>query len=337
MKKPIKQELRLNLDYLKNKMEKRFWIGINKWSNVLGFGCWQIAGNHNHNGISNGWGDIDNNQAIDLLCYAMEMGIDFYDTAQGYNFGQSERLLGEAIKQTKKNVIVCTKVALTEKEIDQKKIGIDFKNRVLESLKNLDLPHIDIVLIHNPPDDLLWEEFNYKILDDLISENIIGTYGVSSKGLKGAINAIENNVGTTIEWVFNLFERRPIKDLFPIIKSKNMNFIARSPLSRGLINPLYIKTNPTFDSNDFRSTLPQEWIDWVISCLRTYHNNGISESDIIKNALLFCTHFKEINATIVGIKTQEQLKQYLDISISENTLFKMKYLLKTPDFYPKWA
>lgn len=327
----------MNLDSLKNNMKRRFWTGLNKESNVFGFGCWQIAGNHRQNGIPNGWGNIEKSQAIDLLCHAMENGINFYDTAQGYNFGQSESLLGAAIKQTKKDVIVCTKVALNEKEISQQKIGEDFKTRVYQSLENLNASSIDILLIHNPPDDLIWKEFDYNILDELIESKIIGTYGVSSKGISGAINAIENNVGTTLEWVFNIFERRPITHLFPFINANKLNFIARSPLSRGLINPMYVNTDPTFDSNDFRSTLQNEWISWVITSLRTYHNNGISEADLIKNALLFCSYFNEVNATIVGIKTKKQLEHYLNISKSDESIFDFDKLSNIPEFYPKWA
>ncbi|PMB40136.1 hypothetical protein CEN47_03880 [Fischerella thermalis CCMEE 5319] len=318
-------------------MEKRFWSGINKYTNVFGIGCWQIAGNYYYNGVPNGWGNVDKNQAIDLLCYAMNNGIDFYDTAQGYNFGQSELLLGEAIKQTRKRVVICTKISLTENEINQKKIGLDFKSRVFKSLENLAVPCIDILLIHNPPDDLNWKEFNYDIIQEIIDENIIGTFGISSKSLKGAINAIENNVGTTLEWVFNLFERRPIEELFPILRSKKMNFIARSPLSRGLINPLYISDDPIFYSDDFRSTLPKEWISWVINSLRIYHSNGVPADELVKNALLFCSHFKEVNSVIVGIKTQKQLEHYLTISKNTETEFQMEKLLNTPIFYPKWA
>ena len=327
----------MNLDYLKNNMKRRFWTGLNKESNIFRFGCWQIAGKHIQNGIPNGWGNIEENQAIDLFCHAMENGIDFYDTAQGYNYGKSERLLGQAIKQTMKHVIVCTKVALNEKEISQRKIAEDFKTRVYRSLENLNSASIDILLIHNPPDDLIWKEFNYDILEELIETKIIGTYGVSSRGLKGALNAIENNVGTTLEWVFNIFERRPINDLFPIINAKKINFIARSPLSRGLINPRYINSDPTFDSNDFRSTLQNEWISWVITSLRTYYKNGIPEAELIKNALFFCSYFNEVNATIVGIKTKKQLEQYLDIIKSDESLFNMDKLLNTSEFYPKWA
>jgi aryl-alcohol dehydrogenase-like predicted oxidoreductase len=318
-------------------MDKRFWAGLNKESNVFGFGCWQIAGNHKHNGVPNGWGDITEKQAIDLLCYAIENGIDFYDTAQGYNFGRSERLLGIAIKQTKKDVIICTKIKLTDKELSENKIGLDFKLRVFESIKNLNTPFIDIILIHNPPDDLNWKSFNYEILQDLVNERIIGTFGVSSKGLSGAINVIENNVGNTLEWVFNIFERRPINVLFPTLKAKKINFIARSPLNRGLINPFYLKNIPYFDSNDFRSTLPKEWISWVINSLKSYHLNGVSENEIIKNALTFCAQFKEVSATILGIKTKFQLEHYLSISRSEKSGLKKADLINIPEFYPTWA
>ena len=100
---------------------------------------------------------------------------------------------------------------------------------------------------------------------------------------------------------------------------------------------MYLNSNPTFDSNDFRSTLQEEWISWVITSLKTYHNNGISEADLIKNALLFCSYFNDVNATIVGIKTKKQLEHYLDISKSVVSPFDMDKLLNTPDFYPKWA
>jgi aryl-alcohol dehydrogenase-like predicted oxidoreductase len=231
-------------------MDKRFWFGINKKTNPFGFGCCQIAGKHSHNNVPNGWGDIDESKTIDILCYAMENGIDFFDTAQSYNGGKSEELLGNAIKITGKPVILCTKVPLTNEEVINKKIAVEFKKRVELSLNNLQLPYIDILLIHNPPDDIDWKNFNFEILDSLVENKIIGTYGVSSRRLKGARNVIENKVGTTLEWVFNIFERRPIKELFPTFDENRINFIARSPLSRGLINSKYLKTAPVFDNED---------------------------------------------------------------------------------------
>ena len=318
-------------------MKKRLWHGIDKSTNPYGIGCWQIAGNHHHNNIPNGWGNVTEFEAIDLLSEAMENGIDFFDTAQGYNNGKSEKLLGEAIKNTGKEVVVSTKVQLSDHEISKKVIGDEFQKRVEESLNNLNLPMIDILLIHNPPDDLDWKTFDYDLLENLVEKKLIGTFGVSSKGLKGAKNAVENKVGTTLEWVFNLFERRPINHLFPTIEKNKMNFIARSPISRGLINPKYLKASPIFDKDDFRSTLPKDWIDWTIDLLKIYHNNGISESEIVKSAIQFCLQYDQVNSVILGVKSKKQLDDYLKVSNSIVTDYDFKLLQHIPEFYPKWG
>lgn len=318
-------------------MTKRFWYGINKETNPFGFGCWQIAGKHTYNNRPHGWGNISEAEAIELLCLAMESGIEFFDTAQGYNYGKSEQLLGKAIKITGKDIVLCTKIPLEEEEITTKKIGSEFENRVQLSLSNLGLNYIDILLIHNPPDDIDWKNFNYEILDHLVEKKIIGTYGVSSKGLQGAKNAIQNNVGNTLEWVFNILERRPIQELFPEIEEKKLNFIARSPLSRGLINPRYLKVFPKFDNEDFRINLPAEWMEWTSKSLSAFHLNGCNENEIIKNALFFCLQFKQVNSLILGIKTRQQLDDYLNISQSVHSGFDFNLLHNLPEFYPKWA
>jgi aryl-alcohol dehydrogenase-like predicted oxidoreductase len=318
-------------------VKKRFWHGINKETNPCGFGCWQIAGKHSYEGAPHGWGDITETEAIDLLCYAIENGIDFFDTAQGYNYGQSERLLGKALKISGKEVVVCTKVSLTEDELKKKRIGVGFFNRVEQSLKNLQSSYIDILLIHNPPDDTDWKNLDYEILQKLVERGIIGTFGVSSRSLKGARSAIENRIGTTLEWVFNIFERRPIKVLFPIIEESKLNFIARSPLSRGLLNPKYIYKDAVFDFDDFRTTLPKEWINWTLNSLRIYHKNGVPEKDIINSALNFCLQYQQVNAIILGVKSKEQLDHYFEVSKSIHSNFNHSLLSSLPEFYPQWG
>lgn len=317
-------------------MNRRGWIGLDINTNPLGMGCWQISGNYTLDNKPQGWGNVDENLALEILEEAINSGIDFFDTAQGYNFGQSEHLLGTAIKNTGKQVVVCTKIPLTPLEITENKIGSDFCNRVEKSLENLNLSRIDILLIHNPPDDLIWSNFDYRVLDMLVNVGTIGTYGVSSKSISGAKNVIENKVGTTLEWVFNIFERRPIKDLFPLIDTNQFNFIARSPLSRGLINNKYLDQDPAFDSDDFRSTLPMDWVNWTINQVRAYHNKCGPGNNIVKNAIDFCLHFKEVNALIVGIKTKQQLREYLSFCAFGTSGFNLDSLYDISDCFPNW-
>ena len=123
----------------------------------------------------------------------------------------------------------------------------------------------------------------------------------------------------------------------PLIEEKKFNLIARSPLSRGLINPIYLSSEPVFHESDFRSTLPKDWIDWVVDSLRLFHANGVSEKDIIRNSLLFCTQFKEVNALVVGIKSKIQLEEYLRITVNSSAYFDPGYLINIPEYYPKWV
>jgi aryl-alcohol dehydrogenase-like predicted oxidoreductase len=320
-------------------MKERLWFGINKKTNPVGFGCWQISGVYTRDNKPNGWGAIDEKEALNILIYAIENGIDFFDTAQGYNNGNSERLLGKAIQHTGKDVVICTKIPLTDEEIANKRIGKNFCERVELSLKNLQDAPVDILLIHNPPDETDWKNFDYRILDALVEKGDIGTYGVSSRSLAGANKAIENNFGTTLEWVFNIFERRPAKVLFPLLEEKKMNFIARSPLSRGLISPKYINDSPVFNADDFRSTLPKEWIEWVVATLRAYQHKRVPVNDITRNAILYCVQHHAVNACIVGIKTKKQIEDLVNISqsIDRQDHFNFDLLNGIPDFFPKWA
>lgn len=320
-------------------MNKRYWHALNKETNPIGFGCWQIAGAHSIDGKPNGWGDVDERDAVNLLVKAINLGIDFFDTAQGYNNGKSEELLGKAISAAGKEVVVCSKIVLTNDEIKHYKLGEDFISRVEESLKRLNTDRLDVLLLHNPPDDINWKQFNDSVLLDLKKEGKIGTFGVSTRGLLAAKNVVEANFGTVLEWVFNIFERRPVNELFPLIDNNGFNFIARSPLSRGLINPKYLDNNPQFNRDDFRSTLPKDWIEWAIESVKKVRSNGILPDNIVKQALLYCLKHQSVTSSIVGFRTLKQLENILEInSLTENAeSLSESYLNGIPPCFPKWT
>jgi aryl-alcohol dehydrogenase-like predicted oxidoreductase len=319
-------------------INKKYWYDLDYETNSIGFGCWQIAGSHSLNDKPHGWGQVSENDAISLLTKALSLGIDFYDTAQGYNDGRSEYLLGKAMKKAKVRPLVCTKIALSKNEICNNALNEQFIQKVEKSLTRLQVDRIDVLLIHNPPDSIDWSFFDHNILTKLKKDGKIGSFGISSSSISGAKNAIHASFGSTIEWVFNVFERRPEKELFPLLSEKKINYIARSPLSRGLINAKYINHNTDFGSNDFRSTLPIDWIDWVIKQLRKMNNNGVHSSDLISFAVNYYTKFSEVTSTIVGIKTIGQLSIIEDIMNSKNNKeYDNQITFKDiPDCFPKW-
>lgn len=319
-------------------MKKRYWYGLNKETNPLGIGCWQIAGAHSINGKPNGWGNIEEKEALNILITAIKSGIDFFDTAQGYNEGRSEELLGKAIKQTSESIVVCTKIVLTDDEVKQQNLSYGFSERVNESLRRLGTDRLDILLIHNPPDNINWKEFNNSTLIELQKEGKIGTFGVSTRGLDAAKNVVEAKFGTVLEWVFNIFERRPVDVLFPLIEQQKFNFIARSPLSRGLINPKYLITKPEFGKDDFRSTLPLDWVEWTLDSLRKLNANGIAPTDIVKIATQYCLQYNAVTSAIIGVRTSRQLDDFLKInsSIENSKLLNSDFFEGIPECFPKW-
>jgi aryl-alcohol dehydrogenase-like predicted oxidoreductase len=219
------------------------------------------------------------------------------------------------------------------------KIDLNFSQKVEASLKRIGKDRIDILLFHNPPDDLKWKEFDFSKLNELQKDGKVGTFGVSARGIEGAKNVVEAKFGTVLEWVFNIFERRPVNVLFPLIEQNKFNFIARSPLSRGLINSKYLKVPPIFSDEDFRSTLPKEWVDWTINSVKKFHENGIKENEIVEKSILYCLQHKAVTSSIIGIKTQQQLVDILRISasIKNDECLKDNFFDEILPCFPKWA
>lgn len=291
-------------------MKPRFWYGLNCNINPLGFGCWQLSGPCYINGTPHGWGNISEKEAIRLIHHAIDNGIQLFDTAASYGNGRSEQLLGKAINtcSNKSNVFVCTKIELSESELHKKSLRDAFLKKADDSLSRLGRDYIDVLLIHAPPDDLRWSELDIWALDKLKKEGKIRTYGVSSRSIYGLLSVIDSGFGSCVEWTFHLLERRPVDWIFPKLANSNINFIARSPLARGLLSNKYLKENPAFCQDEFRSTLPKEWVNWVITSIRNInHFDIISNIDLSELALRYCLSFEEVSAVIPGINKTKHL------------------------------
>jgi aryl-alcohol dehydrogenase-like predicted oxidoreductase len=318
---------------------KRYWYGLQQWLNPMGFGCWQIAGEHYVNGKPNGWGYVEENKAIEVIHKALDHGINLFDTAVGYGNGRSEEILGKAIQtsQHKESAIICTKIPITPHEVDTLGLEASFAQKVEEALKRLKRDRIDLLLFHNPPDPIRWQDFDNGLLNKLQQEGKIGCYGVSSRSLYGVNNVIEAKFGACIEWVFNLLERRP-KDIFPALKTAKMNFIARSPLCKGLFSSKYLNKPIVFDDCDFRSTLRGDWIEWVMDSIEKLELSSSEKENLTNIALQYCLQFEEVSAVIPGIKRKDHLTKYL--KIVDNQYLSKKFIFKlnsrTEPCFPLW-
>jgi aryl-alcohol dehydrogenase-like predicted oxidoreductase len=235
--------------------------------------------------------------------------------------------------------VVITIVSVHPIELQERKLSDIFLRKVLESRDRLQIVKIDILLLHNPPDDSAWSDFDTDLLFKLQQDRTISTLGVSCQGLKGAVNVAQSDFGTVIEWVYNVFERRPKQALFNLCKRNNINFITRSPLSRGLINEKYLNIVPTFPVDDFRYNLPSVWLAYTLEQLRKFQQNGLKSEDISERAIAFCCAAEEVTAVIPSIKSKNQLRRMIEIrdQISEFPEFDDYFLHNIPMHYDKWS
>jgi aryl-alcohol dehydrogenase-like predicted oxidoreductase len=321
-------------------VDKRYWHVLDTLINPLGFGCWQLAGEHDVDGKPHGWGVVAETDAVRLIHKALDNGIRFFDTAAGYGAGKSEEILGKALQQSSFGdaAVVCTKIALTDKEVREAKIGADFPVKVNDGLRRLRRERIDILLLHNPPDNLDWRSFDADVLTALQADGKIGTFGISSRAIKGAVAAVEMRFGSCVEWVFNILERRPITELLPKLQNARMNFIARSPLSRGLLSPSYLTTQPAFKPTDFRSSLPEDWVSWVVDSIRGLDLAEDARPYLSQLALYWCLNH-DVSVVIPGLKTIRQMLEFLAPRFSADAFrsFVHSVDVQTERCYPPWA
>ncbi len=291
-------------------MTRRYWYGLDRWIEPAGFGCWQLAGRHEVDGKPHGWIDLSADDAVSLVHFALDRGVRFFDTAAGYGHGRSETILGRALATSivAQEAIVCTKIALAPRDERAGRTPEDLPAQVEQALRRLRRDHIDLLLLHNPDDAVDWRNFDCSALDALRRCGKILAYGVSSRSLGGAERVLEAGFGSCIEWAFNLLERRPADRLFPRLREARMNFIARSPLSRGLIPRGQGEAAPAiFAATDFRSTLPAAWIEWAILSAARFEPLA-DENGLPHLALRYCLSFPDVSAVIPGMHQRRQVE-----------------------------
>ncbi|HYY27632.1 MAG TPA: aldo/keto reductase [Chthoniobacterales bacterium] len=210
----------------------------------VSLGAWQIGG---------AWGDVPDATAEQVLRTAIERGINFFDTADVYGDGRSERFISKVLSETGAKVIVATKVGrrLQPHTAD----GYNRENLtafVERSLKNLQRDALDLVQLHCPPTEVYYRPEVFGILDDLKQAGKILHYGVSVEKVEEAIKAIEFPGLATVQIIFNIFRQRPKDLLLTLARQRDVGVLARLPLSSGLLSGK-INRNTTFAADDHRN------------------------------------------------------------------------------------
>jgi aryl-alcohol dehydrogenase-like predicted oxidoreductase len=167
---------------------------------------------------------------------AVEKGVNFFDTADVYGDGRSEKLLGRLKKETRETIYIATKagrrIMPPSKEAYSRASLTSFIER---SLQNLGVETIDLLQLHGPPPDVYYMPEVFGILDDLTRAGKIRFYGVSVERVEEALMAIEYPALQSVQIIFNAFRMRPAELFFAQAKQRKVGIIVRLPLSSGML------------------------------------------------------------------------------------------------------
>ena len=193
----------------------------------ISFGAWAIG---------NDWGNVKDDESFAALNCAVDLGVNFFDTADVYGDGHSEKLLAKLKKSRKDEIIIATKAGRRlNPHVASGYTRENITAFIERSLKNLETDSLDLVQLHCPPTEVYYTPDFFGDLDNLVTQGKIMNYGVSVEKVEEAIKAIEFPNVETVQIIFNIFRQRPQDLFFNLAKQKNVGILARVPLSSGML------------------------------------------------------------------------------------------------------
>ena len=220
-------------------------FGRTGWKvSALGFGAWAIGG---------AWGEVDDHESFTALNRAFELGVNFFDTADVYGGGRSERLLAKLRQQHGEKIYIATKAGRgLNPHVAQGYNRANLTGFVERSLKNLQTETLDLLQLHCPPTEVYYMPEVFGVLDDLSKQGKIRYYGVSVEKVEEALKAIEYPNVQSVQIIFNMFRQRPSELFFEQAKKRKVGILARVPLASGMLTGK-MRANTTFTANDHRA------------------------------------------------------------------------------------
>lgn len=210
----------------------------------VSLGCWAIGGS---------WGPVDDAVSARTLRQAVDAGVNFFDTADVYGDGRSERLVGELLRSSSETLYVGTKAGRRLNPHTAE--GYNLKNLtafVERSLKNLGVEALDLLQLHCPPTSVYYQPETFGALDELVKQGKLRFYGVSVERVEEALKAVEFPGVQSVQIIYNVFRQRPAERFFALAKERQVGILARVPLASGLLTGK-LKANSTFSAQDHRN------------------------------------------------------------------------------------
>lgn len=225
-------------------MEQRTLGRTGRDVSVVGLGTWQLGAD---------WGDVKDEDATAVLEAAYASGVRFFDTADVYGDGRSERTIGTFLRGLGvDDLVIGTKVGRRVTQVPENYTPDNLRAWIDRSRTNLGQETLDLVQLHCPPTAVYSTDSVFDALDALVADGSIASYGVSVETRAEALTAIARPNVASVQLVFNMFRMGPLEDVLPAAAAAGVGIIARVPLASGLLSGKYDE-NTTFAANDHRN------------------------------------------------------------------------------------
>ena len=288
-------------------------FGSTGWKiSAVSFGAWAIGG---------AWGPVEDSESLLALHKAVDLGVNFFDTADVYGDGHSENLLQKLRSERDETIYIATKAG---RRLNPHKAAAynkkNITNFVEQSLKNLSTDALDLLQLHCPPTEVYYMPEVFDILDDLVKAGKIQFYGVSVEKVEEALKAIEYPTVQSVQIIFNMFRQRPAELLFEQAKRRKVSIIARVPLASGLLSGkmhkdtifanddhrLFNRNGEAFDKGETFSGIDYKLGLQAVEELKKICPEGMS---MVQFALKWILMFDAVSCTIPGVKNPGQAEE----------------------------
>ena len=225
-------------------MEQRVLGRTGRPVSVVGLGTWQLGAD---------WGNVSEADAMAVMQAAVESGVTFFDTADVYGDGRSERVIGRFLAgNAGQGITVATKMGRRAEQSEEQYTLDNFRAWTDRSRVNLGTDRLDLVQLHCPPTPVFSSDAVFDALDALVAEERIAAYGVSVETCAEALAAIARPGLASVQIILNAFRRKPLDQVLPAAVAAGIGIIARVPLASGLLSGRYTR-DTKFAPDDHRS------------------------------------------------------------------------------------
>ena len=282
----------------------------------VGFGVWTVA--------TDWWGKISDENRASLLENALELGVNFFDTADTYGEGFGEEILAKVLGHRRKDIIISTKFGYDfyDKSVPREghqeraqKFDREFVTFACEqSLRRLETDYIDLYQIHNPKMTALERDDLFETLEQLQFDGKIRYFGAALGPDIGWFEEGEASMRDrhvdSMQMIYSIIEQDPARDFFPISEEENVGLISRVPHASEVLTGRFIEP-PTFQEGDHRASRKAEWMREALR--KAAEVKFLAQEDtrtMSQSAIKFCLAQPSIISVLPNFTNMDELKEY---------------------------